>query len=295
MLASLLFFFLAFEHDGLLDRLSVSSLENEAYTEEEIKEPLEMVPYEHVNIYYSEQEEALLSLTEDTLDYSIEVNKNLLDYHSSEEDSLDLIFFSNREQMESFSNLEDISGFYSDEDQLIGLLPDEKEKLAAEDEFSVFLFQRVLIHEFSHYVLHQKLKELNVDPEVIPLWFHEGVAEWIANYDTKIEPMKISPVPFEKITTDEEWQNSRLNYSTDVYLQSYYMINELVEAYGDEIVLSILKETAENTDFHEAFQKVTNESLTDFEKAFKQEYKGEKTARERNSHDAVFLMQWSLI
>ncbi|MGG3574248.1 collagenase [Bacillus gobiensis] len=286
ILASLPILLAAFTDEGALVNETISFLE-ESYTEEEIKESLDMIPYQHVNVYYSEEEEDILPLTEETLDYAIEVNRNLLDYHPPEDDTLDLIFFENRGQMERFSNLRDISGFYSEQNQLIGLLPEEKEKLASEEEFSVYLYQRILIHEYTHYALHQKLREINVDPEEMPLWFHEGVAEWIANYEIELEPMDLSPVPFEKLMTDEDWQNSRFDYSTDIYLQSYYMINELVESFGEDILLSIINETKTNGDFNKAFQEATNESLKDFEKLFIQEYSTEgKTAQEMNL-DAV--------
>ncbi len=131
--------------------------------------------------------------------------------------------------MESFSKLKDITGFYSNDMRMIGLLLEEKKHLNSSEGFAVFLYKRVLIHEYTHYAFHVKLRELNADPAAYPLWFHEGVAEWVSAHDAVEIRTLPSAVPLSKLKTDRQWQKARIGYETDIYLQSYYLIEELAE------------------------------------------------------------------
>lgn len=88
------------------------------------------------------------------------------------------------------------------------------------------------------------MKELETDPDEFPLWFHEGLSEWIANYELLIDPITFSVVPFDRLQTDRDWQEARAEYDTDVYLQSFYMIDELTDKYGKDIISEMIKETA---------------------------------------------------
>ncbi|XBO86851.1 hypothetical protein AAGG52_06100 [Bacillus licheniformis] len=112
---------------------------------------------------------------------------------------------------------------------MIGLLPEERKHLNSGEGFAVFLYKRVLVHEYTHYAFHVKLSELNTDPAAYPLWFHEGVAEWASAHDAiEIRTLPLI-VPLSKLKTDRQWQKARIGYETDIYLQSYYLIKELAE------------------------------------------------------------------
>lgn len=184
--------------------------------------------------------------------------------------------------MEAYSGLLDVVGFYSEREQLIGLLPEEKKKLLEGDEVAVYLYQRLLIHEYTHHAFHQKLKELEADPDEFPLWFHEGLSEWIANYELLIDPITFSVVPFDRLQTDQDWQEARVEYDTDVYLQSFYMINELTDKYGKDIISEIIKETAKK-DFKKDFNRQQRKVLISLKKILKTHLK--KTVR----HWIVFI------
>lgn len=184
----------------------------------------------------------------------------------------------------------DVVGFYSEREQLIGLLPEEKKKLLEGDEVAVYLYQRLLIHEYSHHAFHQKLKELETDPDEFPLWFHEGLSEWIANYELLIDPITFSVVPFDRLQTDRDWQEARAEYDTDVYLQSFYMIDELTGKYGKDIISEMIKETAKKGDFEKGFKSATKESLDHFEKDFKKKFEKNSAAL-----DSIYPMPLLLV
>ncbi|CAM5586126.1 hypothetical protein BSAF29S_01993 [Bacillus safensis subsp. safensis] len=86
------------------------------------------------------------------------------------------------------------------------------------------------------------------------------------------ENKRFDVIPFQSLHSDQDWQNSRVTYETDVYLQSYYMIYELVQLYGRDIIHEIMEETAKTGQFASGFEQATGERLTDFEEQFKMMY-----------------------
>lgn len=241
----------------------------------------EMTHFRQVTMYYSDQEKPLLNLTKQTLNDAEDLSRTL--FQNLRLYGIDLVFFSSRKEIEAFSRLSkrlsNITGFYSDEARMIGLLPEERERLLKGEGFAVFLYERVLIHEYTHYAFHEKLRELGSEPGDYPLWFHEGVAEWAAAHDTAYVRALPAVVPFAKLETDRQWKKMREEYEADIYLQSYYMIDELVRKKGKSVILDIMKETAEGKTFEQGFKAAVNEDISQFEEEFRRKYDHEeKTA-----------------
>ncbi|MBA5715180.1 hypothetical protein ACWA16_05555 [Bacillus subtilis] len=257
-------------------------------TKDQVTKHMKKESFKQADIYYTSKEKSLLPLTKETLEYAVSINQIMIGY--SNQKPIDIIFFPNEKQMEAYSGLLDVVGFYSEREQLIGLLPEEKKKLLEGDEVAVYLYQRLLIHEYSHHAFHQKLKELETDPDEFPLWFHEGLSEWIANYELLIDPITFSVVPFDRLQTDRDWQEARAEYDTDVYLQSFYMIDELTGKYGKDIISEMIKETAKKGDFEKGFKSATKESLDQFEKDFKKKFEKNSAAL-----DSIYPMPLLLV
>ncbi|ASB90368.1 uncharacterized protein S101395_03862 [Bacillus sonorensis] len=260
-----------FFHQDQASRIAVTAGSAE---KRELLKTKNMTRHQHASIYYSDQEKPILELTKETLTYADDLNRAI--FGQSRFHGIDLVFFSNSKEIEAFSKLSDITGFYSEETRIIGLLPEDREQLFNNDGFAVFLYKRVLIHEYTHYAFHEKLRELGSEPEDYPLWFHEGVAEWSTAHDSAYTRTLPSVVPLAKLKTDRQWQKMRDDSESDIYLQSFYMIDELVNKKGRGIILDIMKETAEAKNFKKGFRAAVHQELTEFEKEFKQKY--EKTA-----------------
>ncbi|TYS07380.1 hypothetical protein FZC70_19645 [Bacillus subtilis] len=258
-------------------------------TKEQVTKHMKKESFKQADIYYTSKEKSILPLTKETLEYAVSINRIMIGY--SNQKPVDIIFFPNEKQMEDYSGLLDVVGFYSEREQLIGLLPEEKKKLLEGDEVAVYLYQRLLIHEYTHHAFHHKLKELEADPAEFPLWFHEGLSEWIANYELLIDPVTFSVVPFDRLQTDQDWQEARVEYDTDVYLQSFYMINELTDKYGEGVISKMIKETAKKGDFTEGFKSATKESLDQFEKDFKKTFDENSEALDRSYPMPLLLMK----
>ncbi|MCY8544474.1 hypothetical protein MOD21_01210, partial [Bacillus vallismortis] len=80
-------------------------------------------------------------------------------------------------------------------------------------------------------------------------------------------------------------------YDTDVYLQSFYMVNELTDKYGKDIISEMIKETAKKGDFTKGFKSATNESLDQFEKDFKKRFDENSEALDRSYPMPLLLMK----
>ncbi len=255
-------------------------------TKEQVTEHMNKEIYKHTAIYYTADEKPLLDLTKLTLDHAKRINQIIVGYKGAA--PLELIFFSDEAEMEQYSGLKNVVGFYSEQEQMMGLLPEEKKQLLKKDELAVFMYKQLIIHEYTHYAFHQKTRQLGTDTSVFPLWFHEGLSEWVAHYDVVIDPIAFSVVPFDQLTTDRKWQKSRMEYETDVYLQSFYMIKDLTDTFGEGIILTIINKTAETQDFEKGFEAATKESLKKFEHDFTKAYEKKKTALESQVSNAVF-------
>lgn len=262
-------------------------------TKEQVTKHMKKEAFGHTAIYYTAEEKPFLPLTENTLDYAKRINQIIVGYKGAA--PLDLVFFPNESKIEQYSGLKNVVGFYSEQEQMIGLLPEEKKQLLKKDEMAVFMYKQLIIHEYTHFAFHQKTRQMGTDTAEFPLWFHEGLSEWVAHYDLIIDPITFSVVPFDELTTDRDWQKSRSAYETDVYLQSFYMIKDLTDTFGEGIILKIMKKTAEEQNFEKGFREAAKESLTQFEHDFTKAYGKKKTALGTSLPAAVFFLVKALL
>lgn len=136
----------------------------------------------------------------------------------------------------------------------------------------LYFFNTLFIHEYAHFVFYEKAHSYEVSPVIFPLWFHEGTAEWTAYDVLNATSERFDVIPFQSLHSDQDWQDARMTYETDVYLQSYYMVYELVQLYGRDIIHEIMQETAKTGQFAKGFEQATGERLADFEDQFNKMY-----------------------
>ncbi|MGE6630779.1 hypothetical protein [Bacillus sp. NPDC077027] len=245
-------------------------LEQQSSPKTVLTEGLNKQVYENFRIYYAEEEKALVDLTIEGLEQAKKRNSSVFQFETKK--TLDLIFFDDKETIEHYAGIKNITGFYSDKDRMIGLYPDERSELLKKETLSFYFFKNLLTHEFAHFVFYEKLRTLHVSPAAFPLWFHEGTAEWAANDVLHATSETFDVIPFTLLQTDKDWQESRFAYETDVYLQSYYMLCELNHAYGRDIIAKVIEETAKTGDFEKGFEHASGQKLADFEEQFRQKY-----------------------
>ncbi|WP_342567457.1 collagenase [Psychrobacillus sp. FSL K6-4046] len=121
----------------------------------------------------------------------------------------------------------------------------------------VWLYNKNIIHEYTHNVLEQKLTELEIPKKEIPYWFFEGVAEYIGSDDQDHYNIDAKILPVNQLSTYTQWDRYRTNPEYDVYLQSYLTIRYLINKFDNEIINEILIQTQIKGDFDEGFKSAT--------------------------------------
>ncbi|WP_377890352.1 collagenase [Alkalihalobacillus sp. R86527] len=227
----------------------------EGESEKEAKSTKESMTYGNVTVYVDEKDLDLFPVMKETLDKAKSLNEQLLG--EIKERNVDLILFSDKEEFDKMSDLENVSGFYHTFALLIGVRVDNKEEILKEKEGPLYFFERSVLHEYSHYALDRKVEVTGYGLNSYPLWFQEGLAEYIANEGTNVEPWNFSLVAFDELRTHEQWRDARLRKMTDVYRQSYYAVSHLIEEKGEGVINEIIEATGESGDFESSFIDVT--------------------------------------
>nr|WP_223251303.1 hypothetical protein [Bacillus pumilus] len=251
-------------------QLTGQYLEQQSSPKTILTEGLNKQVYEHIRIYYAEEEDAFVDLTIEAMDQAKKRTASVFQFETDK--PLDIIYFDDKETIEQFAGIKHITGFYSDHDQMIGLYPDKREALLKKETLPLYFFNTLLIHEYAHFVFYAKVHSYEVSSMIFPLWFHEGTAEWTAYDVLNATSERFDVIPFQFLHSDQDWQDSRMTYETDVYVQSYYMIYELVQLYGRDVIHEIMEETAKTGRFDRGFEQATGQRLADFEEQFKLSY-----------------------
>lgn len=124
-------------------------------------------------------------------------------------------------------------------------------------------FSKILAHEISHYYLDKFLYQNNILDSSIPVWFNEGIADYISNRIDNLESLEY--MPFNEIKSTIDWDNIK---SGKQYLQSYYSIKKLVTSNNERILTQLLL-ALKDYDFNTSFKKVIGKDFADFEKEIK--------------------------
>lgn len=218
------------------------------------------IRYKHLSIYYATSDEQLLPYTEKSLNRAMELNDSLFGIRYTK--PYDFIIFRDRTEIETFSGLEHAIGIHSPAYNVLGVLPENKEEIIANIGPQVWNYQSNIIHEYTHYVFIQKIAEVGLDNTDFPLWFLEGIAEYLALDNLNGRPLEVSNViPLNELITSEQWNKYRTETEYDIYLQSEKTIYTLVDKFGPEIINKIIHETGKKKNFQEGFESATNTSI----------------------------------
>ncbi|WP_455663048.1 hypothetical protein [Pradoshia sp.] len=210
----------------------------------------------HVHIYYSPEQQSLIPYTSEILDKAHTENRRLIGEYPAP--PLDLILFQDSEQFYDYSQIRNTNGYYSDFDKVIGILPiDMRTNSPANTQKE--LINYIIMHEYSHYALLQKIQTLGVQ-EYIPEWFLEGYAEYISFQPAEAGAHR-NPldhlIPFENLEKSQQWKHLRTAGAVDIYRQSEEAIAYIINEYGKDFIIDILKQTRQSESFEEAIQQAT--------------------------------------
>ncbi|MFC5711984.1 collagenase [Thalassorhabdus alkalitolerans] len=221
--------------------------------EKEIKQEREKAVYGHVHIYYPEKEEEILSLTKDAFEQAMRKNEQLLGNYTKRQ--VDAVVLGAQEELTELAGVTDADGYYKDDEKFIGFLLHDKEAILAGEKMIVFELQSTIMHEYTHYAFRQRIKDAGIDQSEMPIWFEEGVSEYVGN-DSEVES-KTKILPFSQIKDKKTWDEAKKIENGDIYGQSFLAIDYLIEKYGIEIIQDIIKETKKAESFNKGFYSAT--------------------------------------
>lgn len=222
--------------------------------------------YQHVSIFYQEENEKLIPMTVETLKWAEEVSSGLLG--SYERKPTDLIFM-DREHLQRLSDLDGVSGYYSNFDKVMGIHvhPENVESILQKLETPLYYFQRPILHEYAHYATFRKIEEAGAFADLFPLWFIEGIAEIVASDQTEVhyDVNQYEILPLESITWGAGWKEARQIETADPYMQSYLSVNYLIQVYGKDILVELIQKTNDTEGFYKVLEKITGMTVAEFE------------------------------
>jgi hypothetical protein len=223
--------------------------------------------YKHVSIYYLEEDKELIPLTIKTLKWAEEKSREL--FGSYKDFPIDMIFMK-KEDIVQISNIEDVSGYYSQFEKVLVVNADTEyvEGILQGDETPLYFFQKSILHEYAHYATFIKITEAETYGGLFPTWFLEGIAEYVANDKTEVDIGLIpyETQPLEEISWDDDFHEVRHAGISEPYLQSYYTVNYLIQEYGINVVNELMYKTKETEDFYIALEQLTGKPVAVFEK-----------------------------
>lgn len=125
------------------------------------------------------------------------------------------------------------------------------------------------VHEYSHYLFDLFLEEEGLDQRDVPVWFNEGIAEYIRN--RVVSTFRV-PYDFDQdlsyldLHTQNSWNKAQSD--ADVYYQAQLGVEYIIGHKGDLSALSdILLDQKETDSFTRSFEQTTDLKLADLQRA----------------------------
>lgn len=159
------------------------------------------------------------------------------------------------------SNTDNISAYYVDAIKTIYIYVDSYENILNNKEN----FSEILLHEISHYYFSEFLRKNNISSKDVPVWINEGIADYISNRISFLDYDNIEFIPFNNISTSNDWSKIK---SGKQYIQSLYSINKIISNHSEDILIDLLLELKEY-DFNIAFKNIVGVDFSSFEMSIK--------------------------
>ncbi|MFP5109246.1 peptidase MA family metallohydrolase [Neobacillus sp. C211] len=251
---------------------AVTTLNYDGIDEKKLKKDHKTQKIKQITLYYGTNQKDILPLTKETIDRAEKLTKKYLGEYQGR--PVDFIFMDSN-QLQRFSKLNDISGSYSDFEKVIAVDLEDAEvgNILNKNETSLYLFQKSILHEYTHYATYRVLDEIGTKAKIddFPVWFIEGIAEYIGENEENLDYHSFGThfIELTKLNTEKEWQFARSLKSEkgeNPYFQGYFTIAFLINTYGDNIISSLLKETSNTQDFYQTLESFTGKDIVELER-----------------------------
>ncbi|MED4531048.1 hypothetical protein ABET51_14690 [Metabacillus fastidiosus] len=229
---------------------------------EKIKQYKETEKILNMTVYHQKEESELLPIIESSLTEAKRINDRLFEKNKDRE--INLILHNSKEDLKTYTSLVDTLGYYDDTNAVIGIAVKDYKRILTKWDAAYAYFHSTIMHEYTHYRLQTYIKANNLYVYRIPLWFHEGVSEYVGMKGLTYPYYSFEQVPLKRLASHEQWETYRIG-AYDIYAQSYFAINYLVEQYGEDIIPKIIRYTAQVNDFNQGFKKATGLSVNELD------------------------------
>lgn len=224
--------------------------------------------FEYITFYFNDNiDKKYINAAKKSLSKAEDSTEEILG--NLEKENLKVILYDNDEEFKQNTDIAyDIYGFYDGIDTIHLDMSKYEDALQP-----MYIFEDSFIHEYSHYIWRLYIDENDLNHDM-PLWFEEGVAEYIKNTGVLVEYPEGSMIKMEelnKMNTQEDFLRLMIDKDYDPYSQSYYAIDSLIEMKGINIITDILNKSKER-DFYEAFSIATGMEVEEFQNIFIPKY-----------------------
>ncbi|MBM6616514.1 collagenase [Bacillus suaedaesalsae] len=244
------------------------SIYNKVTNQQYDLEHLEARNVDHITFYYEKNfnPDEVIKLTLET----IQEYENDLDALFPENKAMPVKFILYNDYNKFASNYDElrdgkVGGFYDPSNQTIHF------EVPHDPEFDLNEIKGTVIHEYVHH-MYQSYKKENGLRGVEPIWFIEGIAAYVEKKYTMTyseEFMGVEFVSFTKLDAVREW-DEHLQVEFSPYLQSYLLINYIIENHGSDVVSTILLKS-DNISFDEALEDTLGSPIEVYESQFLEE------------------------
>lgn len=240
---------------------------------DEYNETFKSIDYKNTQIFYTKEQELGLEIIKSYIDEATLFSKSLLGDFEVAPLKIKLDYDSKIFSQRKLSS--DASGYYNLNTSTMYVLVEDLFKDLIDgfyfedinDDISIMVdFHKTFLHEFNHHILYEFLKVNNIDRNKLPMWFIEGLAEFVGKNGAWSLPFEHKFFPLNTITSKSDWDKT-----LQAYEQAKFALDKVIYEGNQHTVKNILLNTATMT-FEEAFEKTTGKSLSSFEKELKEDF-----------------------
>lgn len=147
-----------------------------------------------------------------------------------------------------------LGGYYNVLNKSIHLLPHEDD------------WESVLLHEYTHYRIHQFSKKSDLPLDRLPQWFQEGTGEYFGkkrSYDVNLDSFEA--VDFRLLDLNKTYHET-MGEQFNPYEQSILAVNSLIENHGVESIPELMMSKSIE-DFYLNLEKITGQNVNEFQES----------------------------
>ena len=124
-------------------------------------------------------------------------------------------------------------------------------------------FKDNLFHEYTHYAIDRFIEDNNIDKNSLPLWFEEGICEYITTNDIYFDK-DLEYISLKKLETYEGFNNEISNLQANIYEQSKLAVLKIVNEKGEKVLKDMIL-SLKDKDFETVIQEYMNCFFEEFE------------------------------